>query len=331
MGDGIFLDDLDRRTLEILEIDVTVPVGVHRYKLRLLCQQVRLRDGFLDDLHHRGQEVGHHGNAVLVRLHLRDGVAVRASDQIDRSGDRFAGIAVPFMDIQIGAAVIGQHLGAGLARKQLDVVFSEVEDVIRSCGNFRQGIDAGFQALPENFSCRARGAVQIIAAVLDLSQPEGNALQRCAVRALLDEQQRGQPGVGEHILGVHIGAKVDDALGVVHHIAGTGLLRDHIRARGEVLVGQVDLALGVGSELLRAVAAVHGLDLEDRVGNDFRGIGGIHLGEPQAGCPVIEEQQLPDTVPGLELHLLGRGVQDQAGIPCVHLHGPVSARFLIGE
>ena len=135
--------------------------------------------------------------------------------------------------------------------------------------------------------------------------------------------------VGKNELGVLIGLQLNDALGLVDDVAITGLFSYHIRPGREH--GQVDFSVLVGPELLGAVGAFHGFDLKDRVGDHLGGVIRIHLHQPQTGLDIIEEHQFFDAVPGVQLHLLGGGVQDVALVPSVHLEGPVSARLHIGE
>ena len=122
VGDLIFLDDLNDRPLIVLEIDITIPVGVQGHGLGVLCQQVGLWYRFFNNLHHARQEVLNNSNTIRACLHLCDGVAVRTFHEIDRVGDRGPGVSVGFVDVEVGALVIFQHNRAVLAREQLYVI-----------------------------------------------------------------------------------------------------------------------------------------------------------------------------------------------------------------
>ncbi len=135
--------------------------------------------------------------------------------------------------------------------------------------------------------------------------------------------------VGKNELGVFIWLQLNDALGLVDDVAITGFFSYHIGAGREHR--QVDFSALVSPELLGAIGALHRFDLEYSVGDYLGGIVGIHLDEPQPGLHVVEEHQLLDAVAGVELHLLGRGVQNVPLIAGIHLKRPVSTRLCIGE
>ena len=120
------------------------------------------------------------------------------------------------------------------------------------------------------------------------------------------QMETGQLGIGEHELRLLIPVQVDNALGVVHHIAGTLQLRHHISTHGEL--AEVDGPVLGRGVLLRPPGAVHRLDTEAGVGDGLAQIGAVHLDEMDAGQAVIEENQFFDAVPGLQLHFLGCGV-----------------------
>ena len=135
--------------------------------------------------------------------------------------------------------------------------------------------------------------------------------------------------VRKNELSIFIWLQLDNTLGLVDDVAITGLFSYHIRARREH--GEVDFSVLVSPELLGAVGALHGFDLKDCVGDHLGGVIGIHLHQPQTGFDIIEEHQFLDAVAGVQLHLLGGGVQDVALVPGVHLKCPVRARLHIGE
>ena len=204
-------------------------------------------------------------------------MAVGAFHQIDCPGDRSPGVPIGLMDIEIGALVIGQGNGAGLAGKQLHMVLGIIRDVIQHRGQFTHGINARLQTGDQYLPCGIGGAVQIVRAVLNLGDPEGDASQPGAVAAQFDELKRRLDVIGEYELGVLIGFQLNDALGFIDHIAITGFFSYYIRAGGEH--GEVDLSVFIRPKLLRAVGPFHRLDLKNCVGDDLGGIVGIHLDE----------------------------------------------------
>ena len=117
VGDLIFLDDLNDRSLIVLEIDITVPVRVQGHRLGVLSQQIGFRHGLFNDLHYAGQEVLYNSNTVRPGLHLCDGVAVGTFDQVDRAGDRGPGVSVGFVDVEVRPDVVLQNNRRGSARK----------------------------------------------------------------------------------------------------------------------------------------------------------------------------------------------------------------------
>ena len=100
------------------------------------------------------------------------------------------------------------------------MVLGGVQNVIRHSGHLLQRIDARLQALPGDFSCTGGGAIQIPGAVLDFGQPVGDAAQGRPIAALLIQVEAGQLAVGKYELRLLAAIQVDDALGVIYHIAG---------------------------------------------------------------------------------------------------------------
>ena len=76
-------------------------------------------------------------------------------------------------------------------------------------------------------------------------------------------------------MGLFAAVQVDDALGVVHHIAGALQLRHDISAHGEL--GQVDGPILRSGVLLRPPGAVYRLDAEAGVGDGLGQVGAVHL------------------------------------------------------
>ena len=104
-------------------------------------------------------------------------------------------------------------------------------------------------------------------AILNAGQAVRHPGQRGAVRTQFRQGERGEFAVGEYKFRVLIGVQMDDALGVVDHIAGTLQFRDHHCACGEF--GQVDGPVLQGGIFHRPPGAVHRLKRELGVGDGF--------------------------------------------------------------
>ena len=209
------------------------------------------------------------------------------------------------------------------------MVFRGVQNVIRQGGGFHHRVNSRLQALHQNLTAVCRGAVDGVAGVSNGSNFEGNTVQSRPVRAGFDQPQAGLFCIGEHKFGGVVGSQVDDALGVVHHIAGALQLRYLVGAGGEI--AQVDLAISVRDKLLGAVAAVDGPDAELHTRNGFGRVRAVNLHQLHAGLGIIEEKQLLNATASSQLNLLGSGVLDVAVISGVHLHCPVGAGFDAGQ
>ena len=196
-------------------------------------------------------------------------------------------------------------------------------------GQFTHGIDAWLQIGDQDLAIGIGGAVQVVAAILDLGDAERDPGQPGAVAAQLDELERRFDVIGENELGIFIGLQLDDTLGLVDHIAVTGFFSHYIGARGEH--GKVDFSIFVRPELLGSIGPLHRFDLEYSVGDDLGGVIGIHLHQPQSRLDIVEEQQLLNAVSGVELYLLGGGVQNVPLIAGIYFKRPVSAGLHIGE
>ena len=174
------------------------------------------------------------------------------------------------MDIEVGALVVSQSDRAGLAGKQLYMVLGIVRDVVLHRGQFTHRINARLQIGYQDLTCGTGGAVQVVAAILDLGDAERDTGQPGAIAAQFDELQRGLDMIGENELGVFIGLQLDDTLGLVDHIAIAGFFSHYIGARGEH--GKVDLSIFVRPELLGAIGPLHRFDLEYSVWDDLGGV-----------------------------------------------------------
>ena len=139
----------------------------------------------------------------------------------------------------------------------------------------------------------------------------------------------GQLAVGEHELGLFVAVQVDNALGIVDHIARTIQFRYYHRAHREF--GEVDGPILQSGVFHWTKAAVHRLKAEAGIGDGLGEVRAVHLDEMDSGQTVIEENQLFDAVSGLQLHLLGRGIQHMAVPAGVPFLCPVSAGFAVGE
>ena len=138
-----------------------------------------------------------------------------------------------------------------------------------------------------------------------------------------------QPTISKYKLRVLVGFQLNDALGVVDHIAGAVQLCYHRRARRQL--GQVDGPVLQRGHLHRAPAPVYRLQLEPCVGDGLGEVGAVHLDEVDAGFYVVEEQQLLDAIPGVELHLLGGSIQNQPVITSIYLEGAIGAGLSVGN
>ena len=125
-----------------------------------------------------------------------------------------------------------------------------------------------------------------------------------------------------------LGVQVDDPLGVVDHISRTLQFRHYHCASGEL--GQVDGPVRQSSVLHRPPGAVYCFKTETGVGDHFREVAAVHLCEMDSRFQVVKENQRFNAVPGLQLHLLGRGDGDM-GVIALLLRYPVSARLTVGE
>ena len=278
MGDAVLLDDLNDRPLVVVKICFPVPVGVQGDILVRGVHQIGVIShrslGNLEnpwpevrDSHRPVRPGGHFGNAVTVRrLHQKGGVG---------NGDGVI-VGVKFPDGKVGPLIILQADSGVLSGEQLHMVLGGVQQVIRHRGGFFQGINARFQALPADLTCAGRGAVQIPGAVLDFGETIGDAAQGLTIRTLLIQMETGQLAIGEHELRLFAAIQMDDALGVVDHIARTIQFSHDIGGIGGEL-GEVDGPILRGSVFLRPPGTVHRLKAELRVGDGLGEVGAVHL------------------------------------------------------
>ena len=313
----------------VFKVDSMISIGIQGYKLAGSIQQVGRRYGLLGDLIDTGQQVRQLRAASFIRSDLIDAVAICGTHNKHGIGDGFSRVCIVLIDIQVRPDLILHYKGTGLAGEQLHMVFAQVDDVVSGGCGFLYGIHTRLQIADADFALCIGGAVQIVTAILDFCNTEGDASQTGTVRTELDDLNGGLDGIGEHKLCIFIGVQLNDALCLINHIAGAGLLRYHISTGRQL--AQVDFAIFVCGKLFGAVITGNGLDFKDSIGNDLAGVIAVHLHQPQAGFHIVEEQQLTDAVPGSQLHLLGCGVQDVAVIAGIHLIGQISAGFQIGQ
>ena len=85
------------------------------------------------------------------------------------------------------------------------MVLGIVRDVVQYRGQFTHGIDARLQIGDQDLAIGIGGAVQVVAAILDLGDAERDPGQPGAVAAQLDELERRFDVIGENELGIFIG------------------------------------------------------------------------------------------------------------------------------
>ena len=315
--------------LVVFNVDGMIPVGIQRHKLTGSIQQIGRRNRLLGDLIHSGQQVRQLRAASFIRSDLIDAMSICGAHDKHGIGDGFSRVCIVLIDIQVRPDLILHYKGTGLAGEQLHMVFAQVDDVVSGGCGFLYGIHTRLQIADADFALCIGGAVQIVTAILDFCNTEGDASQTGAVRTELDDLNRRLDGIGEHKLCIFIGVQLNDALCLINDIAGAGLLRYHISTGRQF--AQVDFAVFVCGKLFGAVITGNGLDFKDSVGNDLAGVITVHLHQPQAGFHIVEEQQFTDAVPGSQLHLLRCGIQDVSIVAGIHLVGQISAGFQIGQ
>ena len=191
MGDGIFLDNLDGRPLVVLKENLPILVGIEGHKLVGRVLEVGLRDGFLRNFVHAGEQILQSALAVRAGLDLVDAVAVCGLHQENRVGDDLAGVRVPFPDDEVGPLVVLHPQLGGLVGEQLYMVLGLVQNMVGQGGSFHHGVHTRLQILYKDLTAVFRGAVNIPAAVLDFGNAEGNAIQRSSVCACLNQAETG--------------------------------------------------------------------------------------------------------------------------------------------
>ena len=133
--------------------------------------------------------------------------------------NRLPGVGVGFMDIEVGALVVGQSDRTGLAREQFYMVLGIVRDVVLHRGQFADGINARLQIGNQDLAIGIGGAVQVVAAVLNPGDAESHPGQPGAIAAQFDKLEGGLDMVGKNELGVFIWLQLNDALGLIDDVA----------------------------------------------------------------------------------------------------------------
>ena len=289
----------------VLKIDGVVAVGVERHKLAGSVHEPGGGDGFLAHLVHSRQQVGQDGLAGRVRLDLIHTMPIRRFHQKNGVGDGLPSVRVLFADDKVGALLVLNGQRGGLAGEQLHVVLPQVDDVVGHRGGFFDRVHPRLQLGDVDLTLIVCDTVQVVAAVLNPGNPEMYAAQPGAVRAGLDNPQRGLGRVGEHEAGVLVRVHLNDANSIVRQIPLRGLQLPHLIGAGGQLA-EVDLAIDVRGELL-PVAAAHQLELKADIGKGLHG-NTVHLHQMNPRLEAVEEHQGLDAVPRLNLNLLGRAV-----------------------
>ena len=271
----IDLDNFQGRLFVIFEEHLSIPVGIEGHKLGLCIQQIGFRHRLLNHFIGTRQQIFHLCAAICTGGHFPYPGAVHGPHLEHRSRHHFPGIGIPLMDSQVGALVVSDGQRAGFAREELHLVFLGIENVVIYSGGLFDRIDTGFQIAHQDFTSIVCGSIQVMRPVLDFADAEGNAAQRCAVGALLQQPQSGLNGVGEHKFAGLTRLQVNDPLGIVDHIAVGFLFGHHISAR--LQLGQVDHAVFIGGKFFRSECGSIAFDLKDHIGNDLAGVGGIDL------------------------------------------------------
>ena len=194
----IHLHNLQRGPLMILELHLRLLVGEQCHVLRRGVQDVVLRDALLCDGVHAGQQVLDHNLAVCTSGFGGDRGTVCTAEREGHAGDRVAGILIPLADNQLGPFIVTQPDFGSFSGEQLHMMLKIVQDMIRQRSDLLHGVHAGFQIFHKDFAAVFCCAVQIAAAVSNSGNAEGNAIQRCSVRAGFDEPETGLLCVCEH-------------------------------------------------------------------------------------------------------------------------------------
>ena len=187
----VHLGNFQSRPLVVLELHSCRPVGEQCHGLGRGIQDIIFRDILLRDGVGARKQIVDINLALSVGGFCGDGGAVCTPQGEGHAGNRYAGVLVGFLDNQVGPLLVLNTDCADLSREQFHMVLPEVQNMVRYCGGFFQGVHTGFQTLPEDFAILVGGPVQVAAAVLNLRQPEGYALQGSAVRTGFQKEQIG--------------------------------------------------------------------------------------------------------------------------------------------
>ena len=86
--------------------------------------------------------------------------------------DGFAGIGIMLIHGEVGALLIFDGQGTGLAGKQFHMVFPQIEDVGGIRRGFPHGVHAGFEVRNQNFALLVGHAVKVVCPVLNSCNSE---------------------------------------------------------------------------------------------------------------------------------------------------------------
>lgn len=101
------------------------------------------------------------------------------------------GICIPLHHRQVGPAVILQDNGGGLAREQLYMVLHRINNMVRSRAGFFERINTRLKVRDQDFTVGIGGPVQVMTAILNAGDTEGDARHAGTIRAELDQVQGG--------------------------------------------------------------------------------------------------------------------------------------------
>ena len=127
------------------------------------------------------------GRAIRSGFDFGDSTAVSRFGRKNDALYRLSGIGVVFMDGQGRTAVILQNNGTGLPREELHMMLGRIQQMIPQCGRLTDGVNARLQVGDQDLSLFIGRAIQVVGAILNFGDTEGDASQSGAVRTQFDE------------------------------------------------------------------------------------------------------------------------------------------------
>ena len=209
------------------------------------------------------------------------------------------------------------------------MIFLGVQNMVRYCIGFLQGIYSGLQALPNDGACAGSGLIHVSAAIFNPGQAVCHSSQGGAIRTDFREMERSQFAVGKDELGRLISIQVDDPLGLVNHISGTLQFSHHISAHGEL--GEVDGPILRSRIFLRSPGAVHRLNAEFDIGNRFAEVCAVYLDKMDTGQAVIVKYPFHNAHTCGQLRILRGGVYNVFIVSGVSFLDPIAALGLVHQ